>query len=173
MAFINVTYSALNCVAQIGILIVATPFIAAALPPVFGVLYLIQNIYLRTSKQLRIMDLEAKAPLCTHFLETLSGVVTINAFNWAERNRERNKMLLDRSQVPYYLLESVQQWLALVLSLVVAGMATVLMAVCVALADRVDAGYLGLAMLSLVSPTARPCTHPVTDRIADGPWTHA
>jgi hypothetical protein len=42
---------------------VATPFIAIGYPFIFGVLYLLQNYYLKTSRQLRLLDLEAKSPL--------------------------------------------------------------------------------------------------------------
>ena len=52
------------------------------------------------------MDLEAKAPLCTHFLETVSGVATIKTFGWTKAYREKNERLLENSQTPYYLLES-------------------------------------------------------------------
>ncbi|TKX18902.1 ABC transporter-7 [Elsinoe australis] len=149
-AFLNVASIAFELVANLAIILVASPFIAAALPIVGGVLWVIQDIYLRTSKQLRVMDLEAKAPLCRHFLETVGGVVTINAFGWGDRNRERNVDLLEKSQAPFYLLLSIQQWLQLVLDLVVAGLATVLMSVCAALAERLDAGYLGLALLSVM-----------------------
>ncbi|KAF4551534.1 ABC transporter-like protein 11 [Elsinoe fawcettii] len=140
----------LGLLAMIIIIVIATPFIAAALPVLAAVLWIIQDIYLRTSKQLRVMDLEAKAPLCRHFLETVGGVMTINAFGWSEKNRDRNIQLLEASQAPFYLLLSIQQWLQLVLDLVVAGLAIVLMSVCVAIADRLDAGYLGLALLSIM-----------------------
>lgn len=76
-AWVNTTHIFFSCVASSGLLVVATPYIAAALPVLIGVFWVIQSIYLRTSKQLRIMDLEAKAPLCTHFLETISKIMTI------------------------------------------------------------------------------------------------
>ncbi|GAB7351826.1 hypothetical protein MBLNU459_g2390t1 [Dothideomycetes sp. NU459] len=149
-ALFNTLYSIIDAVASTGILIVATPYIGASIPLVLGVFWVIQAIYLKTSKQLRLMDLEAKAPLCTHFLETVSGTVTIKAFGWTDAYREKNAVLLENSQTPYYLMESVQQWLSLVLNLVVAGLATVVMIIAVKLRDSVDAGYLGLAMLSIM-----------------------
>jgi ATP-binding cassette subfamily C (CFTR/MRP) protein 1 len=105
-ALLNVMAGICEVVAMTAIIIVATPFIAATLPILAPVFWIIQNIYLRTGKQLRIMDLEAKAPLCTHFLETVTGVATIKIFGWTKAYRERNERLLENSQTPYYLLES-------------------------------------------------------------------
>ena len=45
------------------LIVIATPYISVAFPIVLGLLYLIQRLYLKTSRQLRIIDLEAKSPL--------------------------------------------------------------------------------------------------------------
>lgn len=89
--------------ATIAIVVIATPPVAATIPLLAGVGYCIQRVYLRTSRQVRLMDLEAKAPLCTHFLESLAGIVTIRAFGWASVYRKKNNEHLDQSQVPFYL----------------------------------------------------------------------
>ncbi|EOD45447.1 putative abc transporter protein [Neofusicoccum parvum UCRNP2] len=113
-------------VARFAIIIAATPPIAVLLPFLAGIGYLIQRVYLRTSRQIRLMDLEAKAPLCTNFLETLAGIATIRAFGWTDAFRARNRQLLDDSQVPFYLLQAIQNWLRLVLELMVAGLVVIL-----------------------------------------------
>lgn len=96
------------------------------------------------------MDLEAKAPLCTNFLETLAGIATIRAFGWTDAFRARNRQLLDDSQVPFYLLQAIQNWLRLVLELMVAGLVVILVSLAVGLRSRVDPGYLGLALVGAV-----------------------
>lgn len=75
---------------------------------------------------MRHLDLEAKSPLYRHFTETLNGVVTIQAFGWRPSFLKENHRLLDDSQKPYYLLFCIQRWLAVVMDLFVAGIATVL-----------------------------------------------
>ncbi|KAL1301466.1 hypothetical protein AAFC00_005715 [Neodothiora populina] len=150
MNFINFTAIVFDCIATAALLIIATPFIAAALPVLLVIFWAIQKVYLRTSKQLRILDLEAKAPMCTHFLETVSGIVTITAYRWSQVYHDRNAKLLEDSQVPFYLLESVQNWLSFVLNLVVAGLATTVMAIAVRLRSNVDAGYVGLALIQIM-----------------------
>lgn len=105
-SLLNVLAGIFDVMAMIGVILVATPFVAASFPILIGVYWGIQSVYLRTCKQLRIMDLEAKAPLCTHFLETVAGAATIKAFGWPKAYREKNDRLLEESQTPYYLMES-------------------------------------------------------------------
>ncbi len=96
---------------QIILITVSVVYSLAILPALFIVIYLIQNFYLRTSKQLRFLDLESKATLHTKFLETCSGLSTIRAFNWQHNISQEFLQLLDTSQGPVYLLFSVQRWL--------------------------------------------------------------
>ncbi len=42
---------------------VSSPYLLVAYPFLVGLVYLIQHVYLRTSRQLRILELEGKAPL--------------------------------------------------------------------------------------------------------------
>lgn len=53
----------------------------ATLPALAIGIYLIQRVYLRTSKQLRHLDLEWKGHLHTQFGETTAGIITIRANN--------------------------------------------------------------------------------------------
>jgi ATP-binding cassette subfamily C (CFTR/MRP) protein 1 len=109
---------------------------------------------LRTSRQVRLLVLEAKAPLYTHFIESLSGLVTIRAFGWSDEFVQQNLVLLERSQQPYYLLFCIQRWLALVLDLMVAVLAIILMVLVVELRHSVAPGYVGLALLNILSFSA-------------------
>lgn len=55
---------------------------AITVAPCLVVLYYIQKFYLRKSRHLRFLDLEAKSPLYAHFVETLEGLATIRSFGW-------------------------------------------------------------------------------------------
>ncbi len=44
----------------------------------------LQKYYLRTSLQMRLLDLEAKSPLYSLALESLTGLVEIRAFGWSD-----------------------------------------------------------------------------------------
>lgn len=129
---------------------VATPFAAISFPIVGISVYFIQRFYLRTSRQLRFLDLEAKSPLYTQFSEMLDGLATIRAFGWQSFLEEKAKALLDRSQRPFYLLFAVQRWLTLILDLIVAAVASILIILVVALKGRLSAGYVGVALLNVI-----------------------
>ena len=116
-----------------------------------AVTLVLQKYYLRTSRQLRLLDLEAKSPLYSHFIESLSGLSTIRAFGWTDNFLERNLTLLDVSQKPYYLLFCIQRWLGLILDLMVAALAVILMVLVVKLRSNVTSGFVGLALLNVMS----------------------
>jgi ATP-binding cassette, subfamily C (CFTR/MRP), member 1 len=114
-------------------------------------LYYVQSFYLRTSRQIRHLDLEAKSPLYTHFSETLSGLVTVRAMGWKQDFIEENNERLNKSQTPFYLVYCLQRWLNIVLDFFVCYIATVLVAVAVLTRDSTSKSAIGLAMLNVIS----------------------
>lgn len=135
-----------------GLLIaLSSGYVAIMYPFIAVVFYFILQFYLRTSRQLRFMDLEAKSPLYTQFIESLAGLATLRAFNWQQANIDLNLELLDISQKPFYLLKMIQQWLTLVLNLVAMGLALVVVGLAVRLRDAVSPGLAGVALVNLIS----------------------
>ncbi|KAJ5898747.1 hypothetical protein N7495_003491 [Penicillium taxi] len=126
-------------------------YFAVVMPPVFLFMWVLQKFYLRTSRQMRILDLEAKSPLFSQFIESLSGLVTIRAMGWAAVFKDQNLDLLDTSQKPFYLLFCIQRWLELALDLMVAVLGGILMIIVVKLRGEVGAGYVGLAILNVIT----------------------
>jgi ABC-type multidrug transport system fused ATPase/permease subunit len=113
-------------------------------------LYSVQRVYLATSRRLRVLELELKAPLFTSFLDGSAGLITIRAFSWATAAEAQLMSSLDVAQRPYYLLLCLQRWLTLVLDLVTAGLATLLIGLGVVLRDQIDPGFLGVALVSVL-----------------------
>ncbi|KAG4252521.1 hypothetical protein FPRO04_02304 [Fusarium proliferatum] len=140
-----------GAIAKAGLLASSNPYIAAAFPLLGAVYFYLQRGYLRTSRQLRLLDLEEKAPLYTQFLETLSGLATIRAFGWGDAVIQANHTLVDRSQRPFYLLMIVQRWLVLVLDLTTAALALLLVGLAVRLREEVDVGLTGVSLVQLIS----------------------
>lgn len=143
--------SLVSCIAGLGLMSASgSGYFAATIPVLIFVLYLVQRYYLRTSRQMRLLELEQKAPLYTMFAETSSGTPTIRAFGWTEKFAERNLALLDRSQRPFYLMLCIQRWLALVLDLIVVVLVTVLLAVIMTQRSSIEPGLAGIGLLSTV-----------------------
>ncbi|KAJ5159339.1 uncharacterized protein N7500_008990 [Penicillium coprophilum] len=130
---------------------ISARYFAAVVPPLFLFLWMLQKFYLRTSRQMRLLDLEAKSPLFSQFIETLSGLVTIRAFGWASAFEAQNLALLDASQKPFYLLFCIQRWLDIAFDLSVAILGAILMVLVVKLRSEVSTGYVGLAILNVIT----------------------
>ncbi|KAI0543772.1 P-loop containing nucleoside triphosphate hydrolase protein [Xylaria curta] len=150
-AITNIAFQLGQCIVATVLAATAVGYFAVVLPFVIFVLYLIQRFYLRTSRQLRLLELETSAPLFSQFIESLNGLVTIRAFGWTESYTNKTNRLLDQSQKPFYLLLCIQRWLVLVLDLVVAGLAIILVGLAVALRSKINPGLLGIALVQLTS----------------------
>ncbi|PIG85348.1 sulfonylurea receptor/ ABC transporter [Aspergillus arachidicola] len=134
------------CVVRLVVLCVMGKYLAISLPFLIGAIMVIQRVYLRTCRQLRLLDIEAKSPLYSHFLETLKGLSVIRAFAWESKLHRLFEENMNHSQRPFYMLLSVQQWLIIVLDLVLAGMAVLLVAITTSLRDKFTPGEIGVAL---------------------------
>lgn len=136
---------------EIAIICAGAKFVATVIPGLLMAIYILQYFYLRTSRQLRVHELEAKTPLFTKFLETSRGIQHIRAFKWQEDFTLQMQDLLDHSLIPYYSLFCVQRWLTLVLDLIVCGVATILVSLAVEYRAETSGNAVGLSMLSLIT----------------------
>ncbi|KAK8047506.1 P-loop containing nucleoside triphosphate hydrolase protein [Apiospora saccharicola] len=153
-SLINFVTNGLTSLAQALMIIPASTWLLIGYPVLFGVLWVLQKFYLRTSRQLRFLDLDAKSPIYGQFLETLGGLATIRAFGWQEDLIARADERLDASQKPFYLLYSIQRWLNLVLDLIVAVVAIVLVAIAVSLRNTTSVGFTGVALFNIMTLSA-------------------
>ncbi|KAF9882288.1 ABC multidrug transporter [Colletotrichum karsti] len=149
-AFFEVVLDTLVAIASAALIASGAQYFAAIIPFCVLPLYFLQKFYLKTSRQMRHLDLECKSPLYTHFTETLNGVVTIRAFGWQQEFVKEQLHLLDVSQKPYYMLFCIQRWLAIVLDLFVTVIATALVAFAVKFTNTTSGGAIGLSMVSLM-----------------------
>uniref|UniRef100_A0A8H7K1N0 ABC transporter domain-containing protein n=1 Tax=Bionectria ochroleuca TaxID=29856 RepID=A0A8H7K1N0_BIOOC len=144
--FLNTLASSLG---QAIIVALSSGYLAISYPFFILILFGLQKVYLPTSKQLRILDLDAKSPLFTHFLDTQDGIATLRAFGWIPDQISRNKALLNSSQRPSYLLAMAQQWLLLVMNIIVAILAIILVSLATNLQD-INSGSVGAGLVMLM-----------------------
>jgi ABC-type bacteriocin/lantibiotic exporter with double-glycine peptidase domain len=140
---------------------------AISMPLLVIAVWALQHIYLRTSRQLRLLDLEARGPLYSHFMETLSGLVTIRAFGWETEFRQQNYKQLDHSQRPYYLLYCIQRWLNLVLDLIVGAEAVLIVGLAIWLRSSTSVGLLGVSLNNILCKFIQSCQLPGIERSSD------
>lgn len=147
----NTIFYALACIVQAVVISVSSKYMAAAMAVFLILFYLLQSFYLKTSRQLRVLDIEAKAPLISHVSGTIAGLKTIQSGGWTAQSEANALAILDNSQRPFYLLYCVQVWLGLMLDLLVAIVAVTLVSVTNSLHGSSTAGFLGVALTSIVN----------------------
>ncbi|RLL96888.1 hypothetical protein CFD26_106852 [Aspergillus turcosus] len=150
VSMMQATPMAFQALAQIALIAIGSTYLAIAIPFCLGATWLLQRFYLRTSRQLRLLDLELKSPLFSSISETLEGLPTIRALGWQEKFERRNQERLDASQRPVYLLYCIQRWLNFVLDLIVAALAILLVSLATQLPSSTSGGRLGVAMLNIL-----------------------
>ncbi|WXC66418.1 hypothetical protein SNK03_012197 [Fusarium graminearum] len=138
------------CFGAAGLAMAAVSWFAISIPFVVAILVLIQRFYVRTSKQLRLIEIEHKAPLFSHFLETISGLATIRAFGWTQPYTDKVLTRIDDAQKPSYLLNCIQRWLTLVLDMVVACLTIILVIFAVTLREKINPSLLGIALVNMM-----------------------
>ncbi|KAK7743466.1 hypothetical protein SLS53_004000 [Cytospora paraplurivora] len=134
-------------VAQASLLVAAQPPLALSMPPTAAAVYAVQRVYLRTSRQLRLLELESRAAVVSAFLEAVQGAATVRAFGWERPvSASMSREVLDGSQRPFYLLLCLQRWLGVVLDLLVAGIAVACVSLAVRFRGSTTGGQVGVAL---------------------------
>ncbi|KAF9956193.1 hypothetical protein BGZ72_002945 [Mortierella alpina] len=102
---------------QIAFCIAATPYFLILMVPLFGCYYYLAAYYLVSSREIKRLDSAARSPMYAHFGETLNGLVTIRGYGDADRFSTQATKLLDQSQQVFYLTNTTERWLQVMLQL--------------------------------------------------------
>ncbi|KAL6862008.1 P-loop containing nucleoside triphosphate hydrolase protein [Trichoderma novae-zelandiae] len=145
-AILSISNQVFKIMVQTALLFAAQKLMAVTLPICIVTVYLIQKVYLQTSRQLRLLDLESQSAVYSSFLESVEGVATIRAFGWERQIENANVNYLDKSQQPSYILFCLQRWLNIVLDLMIAAIATGLITLAVVMKGTTTSGQIGMAL---------------------------
>ncbi|KXG48870.1 ABC transporter, transmembrane domain, type 1 [Penicillium griseofulvum] len=140
-----------SSIASAALIATGSKYMAISVPFLLISLFLLQHFYLKTSRQLRLLDLEIRDPLYSHLHDTVEGLSTIQAFGWEANFRIANSKLLDATQRTYYMLHCIQRWLTLVLDLIVAAEAVIVVSLVVSLRHTTSVGLLGVSLNSILA----------------------
>lgn len=135
------------------IIVSGAQYSALILPLVAAVFYILQKYYLRTSRQMRFLDIEAKSPLYTVFTDMASpnGLEHIRAFGWQDQFTTEGIQALEFSQKPFYYMYTIQRWLELSMDLIGLFIALILISVTTFYRQTTSQAGLGLSMLNLIT----------------------
>ncbi|KAL7815012.1 P-loop containing nucleoside triphosphate hydrolase protein [Trichoderma aethiopicum] len=145
-AILSISNQVFKILVQAALLFAAQKLMAVTLPVCIVTVYLIQKVYLQTSRQLRLLELESQSAVYSSFLESVEGVATIRAFGWEKQIENANINYLDKSQQPSYILFCLQRWLNIVLDLMIAAIATGLITLAVVMKGTTTSGQIGMAL---------------------------
>ncbi|RKO90517.1 P-loop containing nucleoside triphosphate hydrolase protein, partial [Blyttiomyces helicus] len=87
-------------------------FIVGVLPLVY-IYWLVANIYLLTSRDLKRLESVSRSPLFSQFSETLSGVETVRAYGAQKRLLSGVYEKIDTNHRAYFLMWAANRWLCL------------------------------------------------------------
>lgn len=133
---------------------VASKYVILIVLGLLVMLYLVQHFYLRTSRQVRFLDIELKAPLYSQLIETADGLASVRAFGYEAQARAEHRRILQDSQRAIYTLYCLQRWLILTVDIVIAVLAVVLAALALSPRQQAGAGNVGLALVNLLGLAA-------------------
>ncbi|TQS33505.1 hypothetical protein Golomagni_06148, partial [Golovinomyces magnicellulatus] len=151
MALYRFVYTTFLCIAGTVIILTASKYAAIMIPFLLIFLFLLQLFYLRTSRQMRLLDLEARTPLFTQFTETITGLEHIRAFGWQSAMWNQNTRLVDYSQKPFFYLNCIQRWLVVVLDMMGSAVATIIVIIATFVTTSTSQASTGLALLGTMS----------------------
>ncbi|KAH9625391.1 hypothetical protein KSS87_011462, partial [Heliosperma pusillum] len=133
--------------ANLGLLASITPQILFVYIPVIYMIIWLQRYYLATAKELMRIQGTTKSQIANHLAESISGAMTIRAFEEEDRFFAKNLNLVDRNSSPFlhnfaaseWLIQRVETLNAIVLSSV---------ALCMVLLppSTISSGFVGMAL---------------------------
>ncbi|EGX95601.1 Vacuolar multidrug resistance efflux pump [Cordyceps militaris CM01] len=142
-------YAVFSIIIKTSIIISGASYFVAILPLLVLALYRLQRFYSKTSRQLRNLDVEAKAPLFKRFEETADGIMYMRAFRWLKADTEISFGLLNVSQRAFYYLYYFQQWLVVVIGLLTSSIAVCFVSYVVFFPNATTEAAIGLSLLTL------------------------
>lgn len=142
---------ALSVLIDIGVIASGATYALPIIPLLVILLLVVQHFYLKTSRQLRALQLDTSKLLVRLLTETSTGIEHIRSFHWQEHFISEFHELLEKTQKPFYFLTAAQQWLLSLMDLFCAGAGVVMVAIALTVRSSASANSMGLAFLSLIS----------------------
>ncbi|KAL9477688.1 hypothetical protein ACSS6W_007529 [Trichoderma asperelloides] len=139
-----------SCIGSIVVIGVGSPYTMISLPILLPLIFILQKFYLKTSFQLRSLQVAAQAPMLQMVGAILEGRVTIRAFNQNQYMARLMSDCINRGLMMGYLFKSVQIWVTLMLGLVNGCLAIALASLLISLGGSNSITWGGLALVNVI-----------------------
>ncbi|XP_017881737.1 multidrug resistance-associated protein 1 isoform X2 [Ceratina calcarata] len=139
-------YCLFEVLATLVVISFSTPLFIAVILPIGIIYYLVQRMYVASSRQLKRLESVSRSPIYSHFSETVSGAQMIRAFKVQERFIKESESKVDFNQVCYYPSIIANRWLAVRLEMV--GNLIIFFSALFAVLNRdtIESGIVGLSV---------------------------
>ncbi|XP_055543163.1 multidrug resistance-associated protein 1-like [Wyeomyia smithii] len=97
---------------------ISTPIFLAAVPVFLIIYYIIQKLYIATSRQLKRLESVTRSPIYSHFGESITGQSTIRAYGEQKRFTVESEQRVDYNQLMSYPSIIANRWLAIRLEII-------------------------------------------------------
>lgn len=111
-AFKSFLECALGVLSTVFVICYSFPTFLVIIMPLAVVYYLVQRVFIVTSRQLKRLESISRSPIYSNFGETLSGITIIRAFNCEDRFVKHADSLLDTNQSCAYPNIIANRWLS-------------------------------------------------------------
>ena len=105
--------SLLRTIVSIGMISLQSAFILPFLLPLIIVYYLVQRIYIGTSRQIKRIDSTSRSPIYSQFGETIQGITSIRAYRANEQFIKESNHRIDTNHKVYYQSLISARWLGM------------------------------------------------------------
>ncbi|VAI82647.1 unnamed protein product [Triticum turgidum subsp. durum] len=113
--------ASLSAFSNLGVLVVITWQVLFISVPVIVLAIWLQRYYLASAKELMRINGTTKSDLANHLGESISGAITIRAFEEEDRFFAKNLDLVDKNASPYFYNFAATEWLIQRLEIMTAG----------------------------------------------------
>ena len=103
----------LRIIVSIGMISLQSAFILPFLLPLIIVYYLVQRIYIGTSRQIKRIDSTSRSPIYSQFGETIQGITSIRAYRANEQFIKESNDRIDTNHKVYYQSLISSRWLGM------------------------------------------------------------
>ncbi|KAJ3368818.1 Multidrug resistance-associated protein 1 [Allomyces arbusculus] len=117
LAFDQCVFLSFQLLGTVITIMTATPWIILLVVPIAGIFYVVQQLYLSTSREVQRIYLVHGSPVYQHFTESLDGLGVIRAYGHAARFESDAEQKLDNASKSYYSVMSTSRWLFVQLQL--------------------------------------------------------
>ncbi|XP_004296300.1 PREDICTED: ABC transporter C family member 10-like [Fragaria vesca subsp. vesca] len=158
--------STINAYSNLGVLTVVTWQVLFVSIPMIYVAIQLQKYYYSTAKELMRINGITKSFVANHLTESVSGAITIRAFNEEDRFSAKNFDLIDTNASPYFHSFSANEWLIQRLEMISAAvLASAALCMVLLPTGTFSSGFVGMALsyglslnVTLIKSIQNQCT---------------